>query len=79
MRRGMTRHVTQLFDLHGKPALVTGGSPGLGFQMTQDIRSGHRMREIRLTAPGPVWPADSRTRQGWLYLAVVVSVLLKHA
>jgi len=33
----MTRHVTQLFDLHGKTALVTGGSRGLGFQMAQAL------------------------------------------
>lgn len=28
----MTRHVTQLLDLHGNTALVTGDSRGLGFQ-----------------------------------------------
>jgi gluconate 5-dehydrogenase len=29
----MTRTVSQLFDLKGKTALVTGGSRGLGLQM----------------------------------------------
>ena len=31
----MTRTVTQLFDLHGKTALVTGGSRGLGLQLAR--------------------------------------------
>lgn len=33
----MSRNVHQLFDLHGKTALVTGGSRGLGFQMAQAL------------------------------------------
>ena len=33
----MTRTVTQLFDLHGKTALVTGGSRGLGLQLAQAL------------------------------------------
>jgi gluconate 5-dehydrogenase len=33
----MTRTVTQLFDLHGKTALVTGGSRGLGLQMAHAL------------------------------------------
>jgi len=33
----MTRTVTQLFDLHGKTALVTGGSRGLGLQLAHAL------------------------------------------
>jgi gluconate 5-dehydrogenase len=33
----MTRSVAQLFDLHGKTALVTGGSRGLGLQMAEAL------------------------------------------
>ncbi len=33
----MTRTVTQLFDLHGRTALVTGGSRGLGLQMAHAL------------------------------------------
>ncbi|MBL8388966.1 MAG: SDR family NAD(P)-dependent oxidoreductase, partial [Hydrogenophaga sp.] len=33
----MTRTVTQLFDLKGKTALVTGGSRGLGLQMAHAL------------------------------------------
>ena len=33
----MTRTVSQLFDLHGKTALVTGGSRGLGLQMAHAL------------------------------------------
>ncbi len=33
----MTRTVQQLFDLHGKTALVTGGSRGLGLQMAHAL------------------------------------------
>jgi NAD(P)-dependent dehydrogenase (short-subunit alcohol dehydrogenase family) len=33
----MTRTVFQLFDLHGKTALVTGGSRGLGLQMAHAL------------------------------------------
>lgn len=33
----MTRTVQQLFDLHGKTALVTGGSRGLGLQLAQAL------------------------------------------
>lgn len=33
----MTRTVQQLFDLHGRTALITGGSRGLGFQMAQAL------------------------------------------
>lgn len=33
----MVRHVNQLFDLHGKTALITGGSRGLGLQMAQAL------------------------------------------
>ena len=33
----MSRNVQQLFDLHGKAALVTGGSRGLGFQIAQAL------------------------------------------
>lgn len=33
----MTRTIQQLFDLHGKTALVTGGSRGLGLQMAQAL------------------------------------------
>lgn len=33
----MTRTVQQLFDLTGRPALVTGGSLGLGLQMAHAL------------------------------------------
>ena len=33
----MTRTVSQLFDLKGKTALVTGGSRGLGLQMAHAL------------------------------------------
>ena len=33
----MARTVQQLFDLSGKTALVTGGSPGLGLQMAHAL------------------------------------------
>lgn len=33
----MTRSIQQLFDLHGKTALITGGSRGLGLQMAQAL------------------------------------------
>jgi NAD(P)-dependent dehydrogenase (short-subunit alcohol dehydrogenase family) len=33
----MTRSIHQLFDLHGKTALVTGGSRGLGLQLAQAL------------------------------------------
>lgn len=33
----MTRNVQQLFDLHGKTALITGGSRGLGLQMAHAL------------------------------------------
>ena len=33
----MTRTIAQLFDLHGKTALVTGGSRGLGLQMAHAL------------------------------------------
>ena len=33
----MTRTIQQLFDLHGKTALVTGGSRGLGLQMAHAL------------------------------------------
>jgi len=44
----MTRTVTQLFDLHGKTALITGGSRGLGFQMAQAL--GEAGARVMLTA-----------------------------
>ena len=47
----MTRTVTQLFDLHGKTALVTGGSRGLGFQMAQAL--GEAGARVMLTARKP--------------------------
>ncbi|MFN3496483.1 MAG: SDR family NAD(P)-dependent oxidoreductase, partial [Hydrogenophaga sp.] len=33
----MTRTVSQLFDLKGKTALITGGSRGLGLQMAHAL------------------------------------------
>ncbi len=33
----MARSISQLFDLKGKTALVTGGSRGLGYQMAQAL------------------------------------------
>ena len=33
----MSRTVQQLFDLHGKTALVTGGSRGLGLQLAEAL------------------------------------------
>jgi gluconate 5-dehydrogenase len=44
----MTRTVTQLFDLHGKTALVTGGSRGLGLQMAHAL--GEAGARIMLTS-----------------------------
>ena len=33
----MTRTISQLFDLKGKTALITGGSRGLGLQMAHAL------------------------------------------
>jgi len=33
----MARHNSQLFDLTGRVALITGGSRGLGLQMAQAL------------------------------------------
>ena len=44
----MTRTIQQLFDLHGKTALVTGGSRGLGLQMAHAL--GEAGARIMLTS-----------------------------
>ena len=44
----MTRTVSQLFDLKGKTALVTGGSRGLGLQMAHAL--GEAGARIMLTS-----------------------------
>ena len=48
----MSTNALQLFDLHGKTALVTGGSRGLGLQIAEALGESRRARDAHLAQGG---------------------------
>src|SRR5690242_2233660 len=71
--------VTQLFDLAGKVALVTGGSRGLGLQMAEGL--GEAGAKVALVArkQAELDEAAARLQAGGIEVLTVAGDLARHA
>ena len=69
----MARHVTQLFKLEGRTALVTGGSRGLGLQMAQALGELGARLVISARKQGELDSAAAQLRQAGITVDTVAA------